>query len=158
MQEMAKVADTNVMTDGFVGIAEEMKAGMDIRLRMKLKPITGRYLRWKEYKKRLREGGSTYDTSLRDKGVVAKKFRSKGKNISFVGIHYKYAPHNWWIEHGTAERFTTSGAKRGKVPAKEFEFFKPTVDSWRSSGRYVRRVGGVVGQAVDAAARKMKVA
>jgi len=157
MQELAKVADTNVMIEGFVGIAEEMKSDMDIRLQMKLKPETGKYRRWKEARKRKRSGGSTYDTSLRNKGIVAKKFMSKGRSMSFVAIHYKYAPHNWWIERGTKERVRKSGGRTGRVPTKTFEFFDPTIKSWRSSGRYVKRVEGVVRHAVDAKAKGMRV-
>jgi hypothetical protein len=157
MQELAKVSDTNVMTAGFVGIAEEMKSGMDIRMQMKFAPETDKYRRWKASRVKKRKGGSTYSTSLRNKGVVAKKFGTRGKNISFVAINYKYAPHNWWIEHGTAERHTKSGRYTGRVPAKKFEFFRPTVDQWRRSGRYVKRVEGVVRHAVDAKAKGMVV-
>jgi len=159
MQKMAKVADTNVMKDGFVGIAQDIRTDMNIKLRIKLKPESGKYLRWKQAMIRKRKSGSTHVTSLRRKGIVAKKFKSPGKNIAFVAIHYKYAPNAYWIEFGTAERVTLSGAERGKIPGAKSGFrpgyFRPTVNEWRRSGRYVNRVERTVRTAVDASAKRL---
>jgi hypothetical protein len=37
-----------------------------------------------------------------------------------AGVKYKIAPHVHFIEYGTAERFTKSGASRGYSPARPF--------------------------------------
>lgn len=157
MQEMAKVADDEFVVKGFTGIARDIKTDMNWRLRSKLAPETSKYLRWKSSRMQKRKTGATYTTSLRNKGIVAKPFMSKGKGKSFVAIHYKYAPHNWWIEQGTAERVRKSGGRTGRVPSKTFDFFRPTVNEWRRSGMYVARVEQVMKAAVNAKARGMTV-
>ena len=37
-----------------------------------------------------------------------------------AGVKYKVAPHVHFVEYGTAERFTKSGASRGYSPARPF--------------------------------------
>jgi hypothetical protein len=157
MQKMALMGDGNVLKQGFVGIAEDMRYDMNLRLNSNLAAETAKYLKWKNYMMKKRKSGATHVTSLRNKGVVAKAFGSKGKSKSFVAIHYKYAPHAWWIEHGTQERVQkTTGRNTGKVPARKFEYFRPVVNQWRRSGRYVQRVERAVRTAVDVQAKGMR--
>jgi len=50
------------------------------------------------------------------RSVVAKKFRSKGKSVAFVGIDYRVAPHAHLVENGTIHSapnpFFTRGVNR----------------------------------------------
>ncbi len=145
MQQLAKLGDQQVLIDGFTEIAREVRFDMNTKLRALLKPPTQKYLRIK----------GTKALGLRRRGVVAKPFRTKGKNKSFVGIDYRFAPHAHLIEFGTAQRFTKRGAYRGKGP--KIAFFRPTINNWKRSGLYVKRVEQVIDASLKAATRGMTV-
>ena len=151
MQKLAKLGDEKTLIGGFTKIAEEIKFDMQIEL-TKLSPPTAKYIRAKKGKA----------LNLRRRGISAKPFKTKGKGKSFVAVNYKFAPHAHLIEFGTGARMQyTTGRRTGKLPKSgsktKFAFFRPTVNSWRRSGRYVARVGEVVASSVDAATRGMTV-
>lgn len=153
MQKLALIGDSQVLIDGFTGIAREIKADMDVKTRSKFAPVTAKYIRWKVAQIKKRKSGSTHFTSLRDRGIAANPFKAKGKSKSFVAVDYRYAPHAHFFEAGTQERYTKADAYRGKI--KKFSFFRSTVNSWKSSGRFVSRVERVVRTAVDIKAKGM---
>lgn len=156
MQQLVKLGDQQVLINGFTDIAREIRFDMNTKLRTILKPPTQKYLRAKKNKA----------LGLRQRGVVAKPFSTKGKSKSFVGINYKFAPHAHLIEFGTAPRYTKAfksaktlravrSAYRGKGPKKAF--FRPVVSNWRRSGLYVQRVERVVDKSLQTMTRGMTV-
>jgi hypothetical protein len=157
MQELSKTGDTAVMKEGFVAIAKDMKSDMDAKTHSLFAPVTDKYMRWKASRMRKRKGGSTYVTSLRERGIVANPFTRAGRNKSYVAVHYKYAPHGHFFESGTQERYTRSGAYRGRIRPNKFKFFSPVVSAWKRTGRLLNRVERVVRTAVDAQARGLTV-
>ena len=152
MQKLAKLGDERELIAGFTGIAKEIKYDMQGKLNAVLKPPTEQYIKAKKGKA----------LRMRQRGIVAKPFRTAGKGKSFVGIHYRFAPHAHLLEFGTGERMQYStGRKTGKVPKKgaktKFAFFRPTINKWKQSGLYVKRVEQVVVGALKSSTRKMSV-
>jgi len=143
LRELARIGDESILIEGFNRIADAMRIEMESKLRSNLTPPTQEYMNAKGDKA----------LGLRRKGLVAKKFRSPGKGKSFVAVDYRFGPHAHWFEFGTGKRFTTKDAYRGKIPGKKsrvkLKFFRPVVDSWKHSGRFVSEVRRIVHTAVQ---------
>ena len=143
LRELAKTGDQSVINEGFNRIGEAMKLEMNSILIRNLTPPTEKYIKSKK-------GKALW---LRTRGIVAKPFRSPGKSKSFVGIDYRYGPHAHWFEFGTGERLTEAGKELGKIPGKNskirLRYFRPVVNDWTRSGRFVNEVKRVVQTALQ---------
>ena len=150
MQQLSEFSDSKALTEEFVGIAREIKSDMEGRLAAKLEVPTQQYMKAKKGKA----------LNLRKRGIVAKPFRTKGAGKSFVGINYKFAPHAHLIEFGTGERMQyKTGRRTGRLPKSgaknRFAFFRPVVNEWGRSGKYIDRVQRALTDSIDDRVRRM---
>ncbi len=144
MQQLALIGDGNVLRQEFVAIAERVKNDMNATLRIKTQAPTEQYVKSKR-------GKAMW---LRNRGIVAKPFKSKGVNKSFAAINFRYGPHAHLLEFGTGMRYhRRTGKYVGFIRRGKFAFFRPTINKWKSSGRFVKEVGEAVKMALKAASR-----
>jgi len=70
--------------------------------------------------------------------------RNRPDAMARAGVKYKIAPHVHFIEYGTAERFTKSGASRGYSPARPF--IMPLADREMPGmlKRIIERIWGII--------------
>jgi len=130
-EKLTKGLDDEVISDGYLNVGRKMASQMKRRIRRHR--ITGNL----------------------ERGIVAKKFKSKGEGKVFVAINYRYAPHAHLIEFGHKSRLKpdseNSEGKLAFVPAHPF--FRITVDEFTVNNDLEKEGAKAVEKALNKALR-----
>ena len=128
MKDLARVGGTKGLSDASLNIAEGM------RDEMRAKAPLGEEITF--------VGNHEIHPGDLRRGIVAKKFKSRGESLSFVAIDYSIAPHAHWVEYGHG----------GPRPAKAHKYFRPVADRY-IRGEYFNKMRPHIEKEIDKAWR-----